>query len=94
LNRVGETIASIFAVVLLEVAETVTVGVVYTVFLMVFVAVTAAVAAAVLATVARLVLTSCSIPDVSGAVCKGVVDGNITTTCHSAEGLLVIVWVG
>jgi len=84
LNRLGETTAVICAAMLLELAEAVTVGVVYAVFLMVFVAVTAAVAA-VLATVARLVLTSCSFPDVSGAVYKGVVDGNLFAACYSAE---------
>ena len=80
--------ASIFAVVLLEAAEAVAFDVVFAVVLMVLVAVTATVAAAVLATVAKLVLSPCSIPDVSGAVCKGVVDRNIFTTCHSAEGYI------
>lgn len=66
-------------------AEAVTVDVVFLVFLMVFVAVTAAVAAAVLVTVAKLVLTPCMRPDVPGAVCKGVVDENVFSTCHRAK---------
>ena len=71
---------------LLEVAEAVSVDVVFAVLLMVLVAFTVAVVAAVLATVAKLVLTPCRRLDVSGAVFKEVVDGHVFATCHSAEG--------
>ena len=64
-----------------------TVDVVFAVFLIVFVAVNVAVAA-VLATVAWLVPTPCKRLDVSGAVCKGVVDGDVLATFHDAESRL------
>ena len=79
---------------LLEVAEAVTVDVVFAVFLMVFIAVTAAVAVAILVTVSKLVLTPCRRSDVSGAVSKGVGDGNVFATCRSAGAYVSDCWAG